>query len=133
MNEIELTKKLISIPSYVDKTTDESLVIKYLYKYLKDNLKIAEISLQKVEGKRSNIIVKKGSPKLLVVGHIDTVQKREGWSTDPLIPIEKDKKLFGLGANDMKGSLATFLTALIEYRYPRVNPWYLIPSVQIKM
>jgi succinyl-diaminopimelate desuccinylase len=118
MNEIELTKKLISIPSYVDKTTDESIMVRFLYDYLKENLKDTEINLQKVEGQRSNIIVSKGNPKLLVVGHIDTVQPRNGWNTDPLRPIEKDGKILGLGANDMKGSLASFITALVENGVP---------------
>lgn len=118
MNEIELTKKLISIPSYVDKTTDESFAIKFLYEYLKQNLKDVEIILQKVEGERSNIIVKKGTPSLLVVGHIDTVEPRQGWNTNPLVPIENNGKIFGLGANDMKGSLASFITALVENEVP---------------
>jgi len=118
MNEIELTKKLISIPSYVDKTTNESLAIKFLYGYLKQNLKNVEINLQKVEGERSNIIVKKGTPSLLVVGHIDTVEPRQGWSTNPLLPVETNGKIFGLGANDMKGSIASFITSLCENGVP---------------
>src|SRR3990167_5837536 len=118
MNEIELTKKLISIPSYVDKTTDESVAVKFLYDYLKENLKDVEINLQEVEGERSNIILKKGEPKFIVVGHIDTVQPRAGWRTKPLEAVEKDEKIFGLGANDMKGSLSSFVTALVENGVP---------------
>ncbi len=118
MNEIELTKKLISTPSYVDKTTNESFAIKFLDEYLKQNLKDVEIILQKVEGERSNIIVRKGTPSFLVVGHIDTVEPRQGWSTNPVIPVENNGKIFGLGANDMKGSLASFITALVENGVP---------------
>jgi len=46
------------------------------------------------------------------------VQPREGWDTNLLEPTEVNKKIFGLGANDMKGSLATFITALVEQGVP---------------
>ena len=84
MNEIELTKKLISIPSYVNKNNNEQEVLNFLFKYLNKNLQNCEVLKQVVTEKRYNIIVQKGDPKLLVVGHTDTVQPREGWDTNLL-------------------------------------------------
>ncbi|MBO8414930.1 MAG: acetylornithine deacetylase [Proteobacteria bacterium] len=49
---------------------------------------------------------------LLLSGHSDTVPaKVEQWSTDPLELIEKDGRLYALGACDMKGALASFMAA----------------------
>lgn len=39
-------------------------------------------------------------------GHLDTVLAAEGWSTDPLTPVERNGRLYGLGAVDMKAGLA---------------------------
>lgn len=48
-------------------------------------------------------------PKPLLVtltGHLDTVLAADGWATDPFEPTERDGRLYGLGALDMKSGLA---------------------------
>jgi acetylornithine deacetylase/succinyl-diaminopimelate desuccinylase-like protein len=49
-------------------------------------------------------------------GHLDTVPVCQGWVTDPFTPVEKGGKLYGLGSLDMKGGIASILTALKAIR-----------------
>jgi succinyl-diaminopimelate desuccinylase len=56
---------------------------------------------------------------LLLTGHLDTVGIAENWQTDPFEPVERDGKLYGLGAFDMKSGLVCALAAfkaLVEDR-----------------
>jgi len=48
---------------------------------------------------------------LVFSGHSDTVPAAAGWETDPFVPIEKDGRLYGLGAINMKSGLACMLAA----------------------
>jgi len=48
---------------------------------------------------------------LVFSGHSDTVPAAAEWQTDPFEPMEKDGRLFGLGAINMKAGLACMLTA----------------------
>ncbi len=64
-----------------------------------------------------------GSPSLCFAGHTDVVPPgpREHWITDPFVPTERDAKLYGRGAADMKTSLAAFVVAAERFvaRHPR--------------
>jgi succinyl-diaminopimelate desuccinylase len=56
---------------------------------------------------------------LLLTGHLDTVGIADNWATDPFEPLERDGKLYGLGAFDMKSGLVCALAAfkaLVEDR-----------------
>ena len=55
-----------------------------------------------------------GGPSLLLNGHIDAVDvaPREQWSSDPFHAEVRDNRLYGRGANDMKGGLASLVVAL---------------------
>lgn len=48
---------------------------------------------------------------LTLTGHTDTVDVMQNWPTDPFEPVEKNGRLYGLGAVDMKAGLACALTA----------------------
>ncbi len=50
-------------------------------------------------------------PFLVFSGHSDTVPATPGWETDPLMPVEREGRLYGLGAINMKGGLACMLAA----------------------
>ena len=62
-----------------------------------------------------NLWIRHGQSKPLVVlaGHTDVVPPGplEKWSSDPFQPTERDGKLYGRGAADMKTSVAAFVTA----------------------
>lgn len=112
MDLVELTKKLISIPSYVDSRSNEAQMGQFVFKYL-NRIKWLKVKKQKVEGERFNLIATDGKPvKLLIAGHLDTVQPQKAWRTNPIRPMIKDGKIYGLGASDMKGSLACLIKAI---------------------
>jgi acetylornithine deacetylase len=54
-----------------------------------------------------------GGKSLLLSGHIDTVPKGSAeWKRDPFQPTVEGNRLFGLGSNDMKGGIASYLYAV---------------------
>jgi len=54
-------------------------------------------------------------PCLLLNSHHDTVKPNQAYSLDPFKAIEKDGKLFGLGANDAGGCLVSLLTTFAHF------------------
>jgi succinyl-diaminopimelate desuccinylase len=63
----------------------------------------------------TNLWIRHGTARPLVVlaGHTDVVPPgpREKWLSDPFEPTEREGKLFGRGAADMKTSIAAFVVA----------------------
>lgn len=58
------------------------------------------------------------APLLVFAGHTDVVPTgpREQWSQDPFTPTERDGKLYGRGASDMKTSIAAWTVAVEAFR-----------------
>jgi len=113
---IELTQKLVSIPSYLDKDAgiNEVEVATFIESYVQD-LGYLRVERQPVEGARFNVIAHDGRPpRLLFCCHMDTVRpgNRDNWSHDPFGGEVEGDRLFGRGAVDMKGGLACVLDAL---------------------
>ena len=109
-----LAQELIRIPS--DEIAGEQEVCEYLSDILKSlGMKVR---LQEVLPKRPNIIAEvlggNNGKSIMFNGHIDTVPigNIEKWNTDPYKAIIKDNKLFGRGATDMKGSIASMIIAI---------------------
>src|SRR5882724_6980096 len=63
-----------------------------------------------------------GKPLLCFVGHTDVVPTGplDQWHSDPFVPTEREGKLFGRGAADMKTSIAAFVVAVEDFlaRHP---------------
>ena len=118
-NVVELTKQLVNIPSWVGPGCDERKVGEFIYNWLRDNTQLTVIK-QAVKDGRFNVIAMDGAPtKLLAAGHMDTVEPRAGWVTEPFTPTIKNDRLYGLGATDMKGSLAAILSAVSSVKNTR--------------
>ncbi len=64
----------------------------------------------------SNLWARRGTrpPLVCFAGHTDVVPSGPltDWQSDPFRPQQRDGKLYGRGAADMKGSLAAFVTAV---------------------
>lgn len=121
---VELAKQLVAIPSFVSDTQNEAAVVDFLSSYVRKNLPQLTIKLSAIAGSktRKNIyLLGSKTPRLVFVGHIDTVCPSAGWKTDPLTPITLDGKLYGLGAADMKGSIASLLIALQNIDTPLLD------------
>ncbi|CDN57281.1 Acetylornithine deacetylase or succinyl-diaminopimelate desuccinylase (plasmid) [Neorhizobium galegae bv. officinalis bv. officinalis str. HAMBI 1141] len=65
-------------------------------------------------GERTNLIATRetGKPVCGLYYHVDTVPVAPGWARDPLKLTVEGDDLFGLGAADMKGTIAATLLAL---------------------
>lgn len=65
-------------------------------------------------GDRINVVARKesGRPVCGLYYHVDTVPVAPGWKHDPLSLTAEGDKLYGLGAADMKGTIAATLLAL---------------------
>jgi succinyl-diaminopimelate desuccinylase len=67
-----------------------------------------------LEGERVNLVASHmaGLPPLTIYAHMDTVPIEEGWSHDPFGAELDNGRIYGRGTADMKGTIATLLTAL---------------------
>jgi len=67
----------------------------------------------------TNLWARRGTaaPLLCFVGHTDVVPTGplDQWTSDPFVPTERDGKLFGRGAADMKTSIAAFVVAVEDF------------------
>jgi succinyl-diaminopimelate desuccinylase len=70
-------------------------------------------------GDVTNLWARRGSasPLLCFVGHTDVVPTGplDQWTSDPFVPTEREGKLFGRGAADMKTSIAAFVVAVEDF------------------
>lgn len=129
MDVIELTQKLISIPSYVDERTNESELAKFIESYLRE-LGYLKVECQAVEGERFNVIAHDGHPpKLMFCCHMDTVQPSGKWKHQPFSGDIERGQVYGLGAVDMKGGTACLLEALAAFRQAGTKGLYLLFDV----
>ncbi len=67
----------------------------------------------------SNLWARRGTtaPLMVLAGHTDVVPtgNLDAWTTPPFDPSERDGKLYGRGAADMKSSLAAFVVAVEQF------------------
>ena len=111
----ELASDLIAYPTVSPKGNERESA-RYIFDYLKD-LKIedSEVDIHEFDGTRANVVATFGAtkePGLLLSGHMDVVPAGESWHSAPFRAIAKDGRLFGRGASDMKGGLASILKAV---------------------
>ncbi|TSA43316.1 M20 family peptidase [archaeon] len=77
-----------------------------------------EVKIDEVASRRSNVVgwLKglDGSPTLMMNGHLDVVPAGdlEQWNTPPFRPCLRHDRIYGRGASDMKGGLASTIEAV---------------------
>ena len=118
MEVIELTKALISCQSVTPKNDG---VLDLLEKELSNigfdcrRYLFSDSNTPDVD----NLFAKIGSgaPHICFGGHTDVVPVGDisAWSCDPFNATEKDGKVYGRGASDMKSAIAAFVCAVKEY------------------
>lgn len=110
---LALAKELIALESLTPK--DQGC-----QQYLRDILSPLGFVCETIQsGQVTNLWARKGTAAPLVVfaGHTDVVPTGplEEWTSPPFIPTERDGKLYGRGAADMKTSIAAMLVAVEEF------------------
>ncbi|MFH1521045.1 MAG: M20/M25/M40 family metallo-hydrolase [Candidatus Micrarchaeota archaeon] len=111
MEPIELLEKLVSINSVFPNEAE-------LTNFLADELRKRgfEVNVCMYNGNRYNVLATRGTRGkfLLLYAHMDTVPPYDYESTgrDSFELVEKDGKLYGLGAYDMKAGIAAILKAV---------------------
>ena len=126
INELKLAKDLIRFPSI---TPEDAGAINFLSKQLRSlgfNCKILEFKDRKSKPIK-NLYARLGkkAPNLCYAGHTDVVPPGniKDWTIDPFKPSIRKNHLIGRGANDMKSSIACFVSAVNKFlqKKPKFN------------
>ncbi len=115
INELQLAKELIRFPTV---TPIDAGVMKFLERKLKKlgfKTKILEFK-EKGSEPVKNLYARLGNngPNFCYAGHLDVVPagNLNDWTVNPFKPSIKKGHLIGRGANDMKSSIAAFVSAV---------------------
>ena len=112
---VSMTKAMVQIDS-TDPGTYEKAMADWIEQQLSD-LSNVLITRENVLPGRPNLMAEIPGPKqfpaLVMICHMDTVVIGDGWTLPPFEAIEKDGKIYGRGACDMKSGLACCLSAFI--------------------
>ena len=118
INELQLAKELIKFPTV---TPIDAGIMKFLEKKLKIlgfKTKILEFR-EKNSKPVKNLYARLGnqSPNFCYAGHLDVVPagNLKEWTVNPFKPSVKKGHLIGRGANDMKSSIAAFVSAVSNF------------------
>lgn len=109
---IELLKDLIQTESF-SKQEDETAAI------LEEFFRERNIPYRR---KKNNIWAKNkhfdaSKPTVLLNSHHDTVKPNPSWTLNPLNPLVKEGKLYGLGSNDAGGCLVSLIATFCYFYY----------------
>ncbi len=117
---LDLAKQLISIPSF---KPNETPVAHFLDGYFQE--RGYEVELQEVEpGRLQAIATLRGSGggrSLMLNGHTDINSLRRGAHRDPTVPTIEGDRLYGQGVENMKGGVASMITAAEAIRLSGVG------------
>ena len=118
INELQLAKELIKFPTV---TPIDAGIMKFLEKKLKTlgfKTKILEFK-EKNSKPVKNLYARLGNkgPNFCYAGHLDVVPagNLKEWTANPFKPSVKKGHLIGRGANDMKSSIASFVSAVSSF------------------
>ena len=118
INELQLAKELIRFPSV---TPVDAGIMSFLEKKLKQlGFKTQVLEFREKNSKPvKNLYARLGnkSPNFCYAGHLDVVPagNLKDWTVNPFKPSIKKGHLIGRGANDMKSSIAAFVSAISNF------------------
>ncbi len=124
LNEVKLAKELIKFPSI---TPIDAGVMRFLEKKLKKLGFKTNIIIFKEKNFKpvKNLYARIGnkSPNFCYAGHLDVVPpgNLNDWTINPFKPSIKKGHLIGRGANDMKSSIAAFVSAVSSFLIKNSN------------
>jgi len=104
-----LHRKLVSIPSI---SGDEGIVADFIQSVLSS-------SFCRVERIGNSVLGFSGTGKRIVLNsHVDTVPPAGEWGSDPWTPTVVEGRVYGLGSNDAKASVAAMIGAVADGKVP---------------
>jgi len=118
---LDFTARLVATPS-PNLPGDERAVVEVI----RDELTRLELEGAEIVGKfehRPNVVLRlSGSipgPTVMLCGHSDTkpVGDETRWKTNPLEPVVRHGKMYGLGTTDMKGAVAAMVYATAALKH----------------
>jgi succinyl-diaminopimelate desuccinylase len=118
INELQLAKELIKFPTV---TPIDAGIMKFLEKKLKTlGFKTQILEFKEKNSKPvKNLYARLGNkgPNFCYAGHLDVVPagNLKDWTVNPFKPSIKKGYLIGRGANDMKSSIAAFVSAVSNF------------------
>ena len=118
ITELNLAKELIKFPSVTPKDAGAIGYLSGKLKKLGFSCKILEFKDKKSKPIK-NLYARLGkkSPNLCYAGHTDVVPPGniKDWTVNPFKPTIRKNHLIGRGANDMKSSIACFVSAVDNF------------------
>lgn len=129
-NAVRLLKKLIAEKSTVGEEFNAQAIVLEKLRQFQMEVDVYEPSIIQLKqhpyfvsdrdnfAESPNIVARKrgsgGGKSIILNGHIDVVPEGnlEKWHTHPFLAVEKDGKVFGRGASDMKGGTTALLLAI---------------------
>jgi succinyl-diaminopimelate desuccinylase len=118
INDLQLAKDLIKFPTV---TPVDAGIMKFLEKKLKTlGFKTKVLEFKEKDSKPvKNLYARLGNkgPNFCYAGHLDVVPTGDlkNWTVNPFKPSIKKGYLIGRGANDMKSSVAAFVSAVSNF------------------
>ncbi|MFC1807755.1 M20 family metallopeptidase [Candidatus Omnitrophota bacterium] len=132
---IDLTQKLVSIPTVNPPGKDYDKIVNFLERYCRKiglatrrihvpSNELKKLGIDKESERVSLIAIWNTSAKktLHINGHYDVVLATNNWSSDPFKPIIKRGRIYGRGSADMKGNIASTLIAIKALKDQKVKP-----------
>jgi acetylornithine deacetylase/succinyl-diaminopimelate desuccinylase-like protein len=119
---ISLLEEIVRVPSYIGVKDGERKVAQILASYFESNG--IESNIEAV-GAGVNILASlgagiEGAPSMMLNGHLDTVPTGN-MSIPPFEAMVREGILYGRGACDMKGGLASMASALVALKRSQLN------------
>jgi acetylornithine deacetylase len=115
-SSVGMLRKLIAFPTV---SRDSNLA---LIEFVRDTLKPLDPDIRLThddDRRKANLFATlgpRGAPGIVLSGHTDVVPvEGQAWDTDPFNMVEKDGRLYGRGACDMKGFIACVLALAPEF------------------
>ncbi len=108
---LTLHQEIVSIPSL---SGSEARLADYLQEWLRAR------GAEPARIANTLLLTAGAGPLLLLDTHLDTVPPVSGWTRDPFRPGLEDGRVYGLGSNDAKASVAAMIAAFLALREERL-------------
>jgi len=123
----EIYKEMIEVKSGFTTGATTPIAESVAARFKTAGFSASDIFLGGATARKSNVVVRyhgTGARKpILLLAHIDVVEaKREDWSTDPFVFLEKDGYFYGRGTADDKAQAAVWVANLLRFKREGFKP-----------